>query len=116
MVHKCLAALEPLKAAGISAEIVDLRSISPWDESTVFASVRKTGRCLIAHEAVKPFGAGAEIAVTVSEQFFGKLKAPVERVAAPFCAVPFSKPLETAFVPDPKRISDTAIALVKGSN
>jgi pyruvate dehydrogenase E1 component beta subunit len=114
MVHKCLAALEPLNAAGISAEVVDLRSISPWDEITVFASVEKTRRCLVVHEAVKPFGAGAEIAATVAERFFGKLKAPVERVAAPFCPVPFSKPLETAFVPDPKRISDTAIALVKG--
>lgn len=116
MVHKCLAALEAMKAAGVSGEIIDLRTVSPWDKEAVFASVEKTGRCLVVHEAVKPFGAGAEIAATVSENFFGKLKAPVSRVAAPFTPVPFSKPLESAFVPSPQKISDAAIALVKGKN
>ncbi len=114
MVHRCLAALEPMKAAGVSAEIIDLRTVSPWDQDAVFASVAKTGRCLTVHEAVKPFGVGAEIAATVSEKFFGKLKAPVSRVAAPFSPVPFSKPLETAFVPDAAKIAEVAIGLVKG--
>lgn len=114
MVQKSLAAAEALKAQGISAEIVDLRSIQPWDQEMVFASVAKTGRCLIVHEAVKPFGAGAEIAATVSEKFFGKLKAPVGRVAAPFTPVPFAKPLEAAFVPSPEKIAEAATRLVKG--
>lgn len=116
MVHRAAAALEPLKAQGVSAEIIDLRTISPWDQEAVFASVAKTGRCLTVHEAVKPFGVGAEIAATVSEHFFGRLKAPVSRVAAPFAPVPFAKPLETAFVPDPARIADAALALVKGKH
>jgi pyruvate dehydrogenase E1 component beta subunit len=116
MVNRSVAALDALKAAGIGAEVIDLRTISPWDKEAVFASVEKTGRCLIVHEAVKPFGAGAEIAATVSERFFRQLKAPVSRVAAPFAPVPFSKPLETAFVPSPQAIAHAAIALVKAKD
>jgi len=114
MVHRCAGALKALGEAGISAEIIDLRSIQPWDQEAVFASVEKTKRCMVVHEAVKPFGVGAEIAAVVSERFFGQLKAPVGRVAAPFAPVPFSKPLEAAFVPDSARIADAAIALVTG--
>jgi pyruvate dehydrogenase E1 component beta subunit len=95
-------------------EVIDLRSIQPWDQECVFASVKKTGRCLVVHEAVKPFGAGAEIAATVSEHFFGSLKAPVARVAAPFTPVPFAKPLETLFVPSPEKIAEAAAKLVRG--
>jgi pyruvate dehydrogenase E1 component beta subunit len=113
MVHRCHAAQEAMAAAGVSAEIIDLRTVSPWDRETVIASVGKTGRCLIVHEAVRPFGVGAEIAATVSEQLFGKLKAPVGRVAAPFAPVPFSRPLEAAFVPSAETIAEIAIQLVK---
>jgi pyruvate dehydrogenase E1 component beta subunit len=116
MVLKSLAALEIMQAAGVSGEVVDLRTVSPWDREAVLASVRKTGRCLTVHEAVKPFGVGAEIAATVSEELFGELKAPVSRIGAPFSPVPFSKPLETAFVPQPQKIADAAIALVKGKH
>jgi pyruvate/2-oxoglutarate/acetoin dehydrogenase E1 component len=115
MVNHCLGALEGLKGAGISAEIIDLRTISPWDKEAVCASVAKTGRCLVVHEAVVPFGVGAEIAATLSERLFDKLKAPVARLGAPFTPVPFSKPLETAFMPDAKKITEAAISLVKGS-
>ena len=114
MVSRALAAAEALTAQGVSAEVIDLRTISPWDQATVFASVKKTGRCLIVHEAVKPFGVGAEIAATLGEAFFGTLKTPVGRIGAPFAPVPFSKPLETAFVPSPEKIAETAAALVKG--
>lgn len=114
MTHRTLGALEAMKAAGVSAEVIDLRSIQPWDQEAVFNSVEKTGRCMTVHEAVKPFGVGAEIAATVAERFHGKLKAPIERVASPFAPVPFAKPLETAFVPDSQRIAETAIRLVKG--
>jgi pyruvate dehydrogenase E1 component beta subunit len=61
------------------------------------------------------FGVGAEIASVINERLFGKLKAPVKRLGAPFAPVPFTKPLETAYVADPKKIADTAIELVKGA-
>lgn len=107
-------ALAALAEAGISGEIIDLRTISPWDQQTVLASVEKTGRLLVAHEAVVPFGVGAEIAAVVQERLFGKLKAPVARVGGPFTPVPFSKPLESAFVTDAPKIAEAAIQLVKG--
>jgi pyruvate dehydrogenase E1 component beta subunit len=114
MVNRCLAALGEISKAGVSAEIVDLRTISPWDRQTVAASVEKTRLCLVVHEAVQQFGVGAEIAAVIGEELFGKLRAPVKRIGAPFVPVPFSKPLETAFIPDPNRIATTAIKLVRG--
>ena len=111
---ECLGALKALGEAGISAEIIDLRTIQPWDQEAVLASVEKTGRLLIAHEAVVPFGVGAEIAAVVQEKLFGKLKAPVARVGAGFNPVPFSKPLEAAHVTDAAKIAAAAIKLVKG--
>lgn len=92
-------AAEDLAKDGISAEVIDLRSVQPWDRDAVLASVAKTGRCLIVHEAVTPFGVGAEIAAVVQKELFGKLRAPVERLGAPFTPVPFSRPLELAFAP-----------------
>lgn len=109
-----LIALQDITNAGVSAEVIDLRSIQPWDKEAVVASVAKTGRCLIAHEAVVPFGAGAEIAAFVSKALFGHLKAPVERIGAPFAPVPFAKSLEMAFITDAKKIAAAAIGLVKG--
>jgi pyruvate dehydrogenase E1 component beta subunit len=99
LVHEAIGAVAVLKEKGISAELIDLRSISPWDKEAVLASVSKTGRALIVHEAVTPFGPGAEIASVINEELFGKLKAPVKRMGGAFCPVPFSKPLETAFAP-----------------
>lgn len=94
-----VAVAEKLAAEGIGVEVVDLRTISPLDEETILASVGKTGRAVVVHEAVKNFGVGAEIAARISEKLFGRLKAPVARAASAFCPVPFSKPLETAFMP-----------------
>ena len=113
-VLESLGALQALGEAGISAEVIDLRTIQPWDQETVIESVNKTGRLLVAHEAVVPFGAGAEIAAVVQEKCFGKLKAPVKRIGAAFNPVPFSKPLEAAHVTDGAKIAAAAIALVKG--
>jgi pyruvate dehydrogenase E1 component beta subunit len=113
MVNETVAAIEVIEQAGISAEVIDLRTISPWDQDGVFASVAKTGRALIVHEAVTNFGVGAEIAARISAEFFGKLKKPVGRLGAPFAPVPFSKPLEAAFAPDAKRIAEAAICLTK---
>jgi len=99
MVTEALTAAKTLAAEGISVEIVDLRTISPWDRATVLASVEKTGRAIVVHEAVKQFGIGAEIASVIAEDLWGKLQAPVRRLGGAFSAVPFSKPLETAFAP-----------------
>src|SRR3546814_16838280 len=77
---------------------MDLRTIAPWDEQAVFASVAKTKRAVIVHEAVRPFGAGAEISARIHEELFSDLLAPVQRVASYPSPVPFATPLETAFL------------------
>ncbi|WP_044564028.1 alpha-ketoacid dehydrogenase subunit beta [Azospirillum sp. B4] len=99
MVQEAQAAVASLKAGGISAELIDLRSVAPWDRRTVLESVARTGRALVVHEAVTPFGVGAEISAVIHEELFSRLKAPVKRLGGAFCPVPFSKPLETAFAP-----------------
>jgi len=103
-VMRCQMALAGLADAGISAELIDLRTISPWDKEAVLASVAKTGRALIVHEAVKAFGPGAEIAATIADEMFGQLKAPVKRLGGPYCPVPFAKVLEDAFIVQPEAI------------
>jgi pyruvate dehydrogenase E1 component beta subunit len=92
--HRVLEAAEQLAKDGISAECIDLRTISPLDKDTIFASVRKTKRLVIAHEAVKQAGVGAEIAALVAEELIDYLDAPIKRVGAPFVPIPFSPPLE----------------------
>ncbi|PNQ04302.1 alpha-ketoacid dehydrogenase subunit beta [Sphingobium fuliginis ATCC 27551] len=113
MIQEAMPAVAKLKEAGISAELIDLRTIAPWDRETVVKSVARTGRAIIVHEAVTPFGAGAEIAAVLNEELFGRLKAPVRRLGGAFCPVPFSKPLETAFAPQTADIVAAAEALVK---
>jgi pyruvate dehydrogenase E1 component beta subunit len=98
-VGDCAAAADALAKEGVSVELVDLRTVAPYDIETVLASVARTRRAVIVHEAVKPFGVGAEIAARISEELFGQLRAPVKRVGANFAAVPFAKPLEAAHVP-----------------
>jgi len=112
MVQEATAAVVELEQAGISAELLDLRTVAPWDRQAVLASVAKTRRLMIVHEAVTPFGVGAEIAAVVSEELFGALAAPVKRLGGAFCPVPFSKPLETAFAPRAADIVAAAQALV----
>lgn len=111
--NEALGAAQLLEAEGISAEVIDLRSVSPWDQETVLASVAKTGRLLVAHEAVVKHGVGAEIAAVVNKELFGRLKAPVERLGAPYAPVPFSKPLEDAYAPNAQRIAETVVSLCK---
>lgn len=111
-VMRCQMALGALAEAGISAELIDLRTISPWDKEAVLASVAKTGRAMIVHEAVRNFGPGAEIAATISEELFGQLKAPVIRLGGPQCAVPFAKVLEDAFLVQPDDIVAAATKLM----
>jgi pyruvate dehydrogenase E1 component beta subunit len=98
MVSEALAAAEELAEKGISVEVVDPRTITPLDMDTILASVKKTHSVVIAHEAVKHGGAGAEIAARIAEEAFDYLDAPVTRIGAPFAPVPFSPPLEQAYI------------------
>jgi acetoin:2,6-dichlorophenolindophenol oxidoreductase subunit beta len=103
-VSDCAAVADKLAKENIAVELIDLRTIAPLDMATVLQSVAKTRRAVIVHEAVKPFGVGAEIASRINEELFGQLAARVERVGAPYSPVPFSKPLEMEFVPTHGRI------------
>ncbi|MFQ6059186.1 MAG: alpha-ketoacid dehydrogenase subunit beta [Anaerolineae bacterium] len=104
MVHKALAAAEELAKEGIEAEVLDPRTMTPLDEESIIASVKKTHRLVIVHEEVKRAGSGAEIAAVVAERAFDYLDAPIKRVAAPFTPVPFSPALESEFIPNEAKI------------
>ena len=104
MVQTSLQAAEDLAAKGVSAEVIDLRSLKPLDEATVLASARKTGRVIVVHEASRMCGVGAEVAAIVAEHAFTALKAPVVRVTGPDAPPPSSYALEQAFMPQPARI------------
>lgn len=92
--HRALEAAEKLAVEGIQAECIDLRTISPIDKETIFESLKKTKRLVIAHEAVKQGGVGAEISALVAEEMIDYLDAPIRRIGAPFVPVPFSASLE----------------------
>jgi pyruvate dehydrogenase E1 component beta subunit len=100
MVHKSLAVAEALSADGISMEVMDLATLAPLDVETLAGSVRKTGRLVVAHEAWKVGGFGAEVAAVVAERCFYDLDAPIVRVGAPHTPLPLAKPLRDAFLPD----------------
>lgn len=112
MVPEALVAAETLAGSGVSAEVIDLRTILPWDRETVMSSVAKTKRAVVVHEAVKAFGVGAEIAAEISDQLWGTLKGPVKRLGAPFSPVPFSKALEDTYAPNRVTIADAVKRLV----
>ena len=109
VVHTCMQAANTLAQIGISAEVIDLRSLKPLDEKAVIDSARKTGRVLIVHEASRMCGVGAEVAAIVAEQAFEALKAPVLRLTGPDAPAPSSYVLEQAFMPQP----DGVVAAVK---
>jgi pyruvate/2-oxoglutarate/acetoin dehydrogenase E1 component len=96
MVYTAAEAAEQVDA---SVEIIDLRSVLPWDKQAVLESVSKTSKVLVLHEDTRTGGFGAEIAATIAEESFEELDAPVKRIAAPDSPVPFSPPLEKAFIP-----------------
>jgi pyruvate dehydrogenase E1 component beta subunit len=108
MVGTALAAAEELCAEGISAEVIDPRSLSPMDFGTLAQSVRKTSRLIVAHEAVEQGGIGAEIAAKIQQEAFYYLDSPVMRVAAPFAPIPAAPALERQFLPSRQRIVETA--------
>jgi pyruvate/2-oxoglutarate/acetoin dehydrogenase E1 component/TPP-dependent pyruvate/acetoin dehydrogenase alpha subunit len=106
MVGEALQAAEALSAEGIEAEVIDPRTLVPLDLETIVASVRRTNRLVVAHEAVVHGGFGAEVAAAVQEAAFDDLDAPIERVGAPFAPIPFSPPLEDAYVPGRQQVLD----------
>ena len=99
MVYTADEAAQKLGEEGVSVEILDLRTLAPWDKDAVLRSVEKTSKALVLHEDTHTGGFGAEIAATISEEAFESLDAPVRRIAAPDTPVPFSPPLEKAFIP-----------------
>jgi acetoin:2,6-dichlorophenolindophenol oxidoreductase subunit beta len=99
LVGEALEAADRLAAEGIEAEVIDPRTLVPLDIATIVRSVERTNRLVVAHEAVRTGGFGAEIAAQAQLAAFDFLDAPVERVGAPFAPVPFSPPLEDAYLP-----------------
>jgi pyruvate dehydrogenase E1 component beta subunit len=95
--HEAVAAAETAAASGVSVEVIDLRTLWPWDREAVLASVARTRRLLVAHEAVQVGGFGAEIAATVAEALGGDLLAPVRRLGGPRVPVAYAPPMEAAF-------------------
>ncbi len=108
MHHYALAAAETLAREGIDAEVIDVRSLAPFDYETIGPSVRKTGRVVIVEEGPKTGGVSAELAAGIMERFGDSVMAPVHRVASPDVPVPFSPVLENAYRPDPARIIEAA--------
>ena len=104
MVGKCLEAAAALEKEGLSAEVLDLRTITPLDAESVLATVKKTSRAVVVHEAVRTGGFGGEVAALIADQAFDYLDAPIKRVTAPDTPVPFSPPLEQEFIPSVPKI------------
>jgi 2-oxoisovalerate dehydrogenase E1 component len=107
-VGQCLAAAEELAKEGISAEVLDLRTLLPLDYDRILASVEKTSRALVVHAATEFCGLGSEIASTINEQLFSKLKAPASRFGAAYAPIAYSKIIETAQIPNARSIAARA--------
>jgi acetoin:2,6-dichlorophenolindophenol oxidoreductase subunit beta len=114
-VPEALAAAELLAGEGISAEIVDLRTLVPLDRETVLESVARTTRLVVVHAATQFAGPGAEVAAMVAHELFGRLAAPVERVGAHYSPVPYAAGLEAAHFPDRGRIAERVRATLRSS-
>jgi len=110
MLFQALAAAETLAARDIEAEVIDLRTIQPWDEAAVLESLSRTHRLVVAHEAVEAFGAGAEIAARMAQIGFDELDGPIQRVGGAFMPVPFGRALEAEYMPGEAEIVAAALA------
>jgi acetoin:2,6-dichlorophenolindophenol oxidoreductase subunit beta len=99
LVHEAMAAAREAESDGISVEVVDPRTLQPLDEDTLVESVKKTNRCVVAHEAITRMGFGAEVAAVIQYQAFDWLDAPIERVGAKFAPLPFAPVMESFVVP-----------------
>jgi len=104
MVHTSLAAASLLEKDGISCEVIDLQTLVPLDKATIIGSIKKTGKAVIVHEAVKTSGFGAEVAAIIADEAFSYLKSPIKRVTAPDTPIPYAAKLEDAFIPDEGKI------------
>jgi len=104
MRHEAVKAADELAKSGVDAEVIDPITLQPFDTETVVASVKKTHRALVVHEAVRFGGFGAEIAAQIQELAFDYLDAPIGRLGAPFAPVPFSPALEKHYLPDAGKI------------
>jgi len=113
MVHTALEAAQALAAEGVEAEVIDLRTLAPLDREAVLASVAKTSRALLLHEATLTGGIGGELAAIIAEEAFEYLDAPIARVASADTPVPYAPPLEAAFLPDVDRVVARAKELVR---
>jgi len=113
MHHMALTAAGMLEKEGVDAEVIDARSLSPFDYEIIGESVRKTNRVVIVEEGPKTGGVGAELAAGISERYSASLKAPVVRVASPDVPVPFAPVLENAYRPDPRRITEAIRTVVQ---
>ena len=113
MRHVCVAAARELLEQGVKAQVIDLRTLWPWDQEMVLQSVRSTGRLLVVHEAVRVGGFGAEVAAEVGEVLWRELKGPVRRLGGPRSPVPYAEPLENVFRITPGQVAQAAMAMVK---
>ncbi len=113
--NSCLEAADLLAAKGVSAEVIDLRTLWPWDRNTVFNSIQKTQRFLIAHESPRVGGFGGELLADIAEVFWGQLKARPVRLGSPRIPVPYSKPLEDICRVGPENIAQAAALLCQPS-
>jgi pyruvate dehydrogenase E1 component beta subunit len=114
MVHKAALAAKTLSAQGIEAEVIDVRTLVPFDWKTVFGSVERTGRLVIVHEDTLTGGWGAEVAARVADSCIGYLQGPIRRVTAPDTPVPFAPVMENFFVPSVERIVAAVKELCQG--
>ena len=116
LVHEALAAAQQAEEQGVSVEVVDPRTLQPLDENTIVGSVKKTNRCVVAHEAVTRMGFGAELAAVVQHQAFDWLDAPIERVGAKFTPLPFAPVMEEWVVPHAEDVLQAVLTTVGRSN
>ena len=112
MMHRSLLAAEQLAKEGISVEVIDPRSLVPFDWDTVSASIKKTGRVITVEESAKRSGIGSEIMATIAEEYSDLLKSPVKRVAAPNTVVPFAPPMENYYIPQVEDIIKAAKKII----
>jgi pyruvate/2-oxoglutarate/acetoin dehydrogenase E1 component len=113
MVHDCLAVADQLSTEGSECDVIDLRSLCPLDKKTFLASVRRTSRVLVVHEAHLTSGFGGEVSAIIAEEAFDALDAPIARVASMDVPVPFSPPLEDAMLPNAEKIYQAAVNVLE---
>ena len=112
MVWEALQAAETLAGEGVSMEVIDLRTLLPLDEEAILASARKCSKVIVLHEDTRTGGLGAEISAIITEKAFDSLDGPVLRITAPDTPVPFSPPLEEAFLPNAAKVLEAARRLL----